>query len=172
MGRGVALSFQMDVTDLLFGRGDDLSALQMLDRSIVVFCIALVLVRLAGRRSFGQHSPFDACTTVLLGAILSRAVVGASPFWPTVAAGVALAVMHRVVGHLSADQAWFGRLINGPTVVLYADGVFHRTAMRHAQISERDVIEAARKSIRSEDLSRISRVMLEPNGTVSVTTGE
>ena len=56
------------------------------------------MIRIAGRRSFGQKTPFDACTTVLLRAILSRAVVGASPFWSAVGATMALVVMHRAVG--------------------------------------------------------------------------
>ena len=70
----------MDVIRLLFGDGTELTTWQMADRALVTFVLALAMIRLAGRRSFGQRSPFDACTTVLLGAVLSRAVVGASPF--------------------------------------------------------------------------------------------
>jgi uncharacterized membrane protein YcaP (DUF421 family) len=67
----------------LFGEGTDLGPLQMALRALAVFVLALAMIRTAGRRSIGQHRPFDACTTVLLGAVLSRAVVGASPFRAT-----------------------------------------------------------------------------------------
>jgi uncharacterized membrane protein YcaP (DUF421 family) len=162
----------MNVWLWLFGEGEHLDAVQMVARCAAIFCIALLLVRLSGRRSFGQHSPFDACTTVLLGAILSRAVVGASPFWPTVAAAAALAVLHRVVGHLAARIGWFERIVSGPAIVLFSDGQFDRRAMRRAQISEKDISEAARKQLHSDDLSRVDRALLEHNGDVSITTSK
>ncbi|WP_353506635.1 hypothetical protein [Variovorax flavidus] len=68
-----------------FGEGSDLETWQMAAQAVVTFFIALLLIRASGRRSFRQHTPFDACVTVPLGAALSRAVVGASPFWATVA---------------------------------------------------------------------------------------
>ena len=83
----------IELIHLVFGEGTDLEIWQMSIRGAVVFVVALVLIRASGRRSFGQHSPFDACITVLLGAVLSRAVVGASPFWATVAAA-AVSVAH------------------------------------------------------------------------------
>src|SRR5262252_4067159 len=85
------------VVDTLFGSGSELNTLQMGLRAVAVFVLALAMIRVAGRSSFGQHRPFDACTTVLLGAVLSRAVVGASPFWATMVAGAAIVALHRAV---------------------------------------------------------------------------
>ncbi|MGM2885457.1 hypothetical protein ACS2R9_27050, partial [Bacillus cereus group sp. BC64] len=87
----------MDVVVALFGQGRMLGPGQMVLRAIVVFVVALVLIRIAGRRAFGQRSPFDHVVGILLGAILSRAVVGASPFVATVAASLAIAQLHRVI---------------------------------------------------------------------------
>lgn len=50
---------------MLFGEGDQLDVLQMSMRSGVVFALALAMIRISGRRSFGQRRPFDACATVL-----------------------------------------------------------------------------------------------------------
>jgi len=43
----------------MFGQGKDLNTLQMSCRGIVVFFIALLLIRISGRRSFGMHTPLD-----------------------------------------------------------------------------------------------------------------
>ncbi|NNU33298.1 hypothetical protein HK413_02345 [Mucilaginibacter sp. S1162] len=47
----------MEILLKIFGEGKDLSALQMSCRGIVVFIIALALIRLSGRRSFGIRTP-------------------------------------------------------------------------------------------------------------------
>jgi uncharacterized membrane protein YcaP (DUF421 family) len=106
----------------LFGVGTDLNALQMVDRAIAVFMLMLTMIRVAGRRSFGQYRPFDACTTVLLSAVLSRAVVGASPFWPTVLAGVAIVVLHRLIGLVGFHWPWSERLVSGDKRELVQSG--------------------------------------------------
>jgi len=81
----------VDILVTMFGEtGADPTPGQMAARAVVVFFVALVLIRISGRRSFGQHSLFDACATVLIGATLARAVVGASPFLATVCAALRL----------------------------------------------------------------------------------
>lgn len=74
----------MDWIKVFFGEGKDLDALQMSCRSVVTFIIALVLLRLAGIRTFGKRSAFDNVIIIMLGSILSRVPVGASPFVRTV----------------------------------------------------------------------------------------
>ena len=71
----------MDLIATIFGEGSELTNWQMAARAVVIFFTTLLLIRVSGRRSFGQRTPFDAATTVLLGAVLSRGVVGASPFY-------------------------------------------------------------------------------------------
>ena len=88
----------MDTLLFLFGEGKDLNPLQTAMRAVVVFAIGLALVRLSGRRSFGQRAPFDFVVAVLLGATLSRAIVGASPFVATISASLALVAVHRLLG--------------------------------------------------------------------------
>ena len=47
----------MDMLIALFGSGRDLDTLQMAARAAATFAGALVLIRISGRRSFGQRSP-------------------------------------------------------------------------------------------------------------------
>ena len=154
--------------DLVFGEGSDLAFWQMAARACVVFLIALVLVRISGRRSFGQHSPFDACTTVLVGAILSRAVVGATPFWSTIAAASAIVLMHRLAGQASVRWPRFEALISGHELHLVRNGVADARQMRRALITKNDLEEAVRKKMGSSDFSSIEGAVLERNGDITV----
>ena len=158
----------MDALTAILGEGEDLNPLQMSLRALTVFIVALVMLRVAGRRSFGQRSPFDACTAVLIGAVLSRAVVGASPFLATLCAAASIVLLHRLFGWLSARSDWFDRMASGDIRVLMVDGQEKRDEMRKAQISDRDLAEAIRKKLGKDDRASVSQVTLERDGAVSV----
>lgn len=151
-----------------FGENSNLSALQMSLRAAACFFLLLTMIRLSGRRSFGQHTPFDACVSVLLGAILSRAVVGTSPFFETVAACFSIALLHRLTAMLSVRFAVVDRLMNGKPRMLVCKGDKDPKQMRRALISDADLIQALRERANTEQLDSIQKVTLERNGNISV----
>ncbi len=158
----------MDAILWLFGEGSDLGACQMAARSVSLFFIALVLIRVSGRRSFGQGTAFDAVLTVMLGAVLSRAVVGASPFWSTVCAGLALALVHRLVGWVSCVWPAFDRFVSGTNRELLRDGHPDRPALRKGLITDCDLTDAVRQKTGREDWSGVHRAVLERDGRITV----
>jgi uncharacterized membrane protein YcaP (DUF421 family) len=158
----------IELIHLVFGEGSDLEIWQMSMRGAVVFVVALVLIRASGRRSFGQHSPFDACITVLLGAVLSRAVVGASPFWATVAAAAVLVLIHRAMALASTRWRGFEDLVNGHEIELVRAGRIDATAMRKALVTERNLHEAIRQSLGDKQVSDVALAVLETDGRVTV----
>ena len=87
----------MDILSTLFGHGKDLNSLQMICRAAVSFFLTLILIRIAGIRTFGKKTPFDNVITIMLGSIFSRVVVGASPFIPTTLACLAFVLIHRLL---------------------------------------------------------------------------
>jgi len=97
----------VELISSIFGEGENLNAAQMAARAALVFFITLAFIRVSGRRALGKRTPFDGATAVLLGAVLSRGVVGASPFGPTILAAGVLVVLHRLLG-CSAGRAYAG----------------------------------------------------------------
>ncbi|WP_034299397.1 DUF421 domain-containing protein [Herbaspirillum sp. RV1423] len=153
----------------LIGASDQIGATAMAIRALIVFCFTLIFLRIAGRRSFGQRSAFDLCITVLLGAILSRAIVGASPMLPTLAAGAVLVLLHRLIGVLVTRWAWLDDLISGTERVLVKDGRKDRRQMRAGLISDRDIDVALRKKDDGATLEQVARAMMERNGEITIT---
>lgn len=158
----------MDIVLKLFGEGKGLSVLQMSMRSLVVFVIALVLIRLAGIRAFGKHSSFDNVITIMLGAVLSRAVVGASGFLPTVAASAVMVVMHRIIGVITTKPSAFSSMIKGKKTILFKNGNVVEHNMKMTQISIDDMLETIRKQLHQNSFDNITEIYAERDGSLSI----
>ncbi|HWZ16729.1 MAG TPA: YetF domain-containing protein [Mucilaginibacter sp.] len=157
----------MDTLIKIFGEGKDLNALQMSCRGVAVLLIALILIRISGRRSFGLHTPLDNIVTISLGAILSRAVVGASSFVPVITTCFVIVILHRVLGWLVSRSRRFGNIVEGKKILLFSDGNFNRKNIRKALVCEEDVMQGVRESALTDDMSKIDRVYMERNGQIS-----
>jgi uncharacterized membrane protein YcaP (DUF421 family) len=154
---------------VLFGEGRNLDPLQMGLRSIAVFLIALTLIRLSGRRSFGQRSPFDSVVVViLLGATLSRAIVGASPFIATTVASVVIVLAHRLLAWACMRSPALERLVGGVEREVFSDGKFNARELDAALITVTDVHESVRQKTGSRSMDNVAAAILERNGEVSV----
>ncbi|NML97296.1 DUF421 domain-containing protein [Paraburkholderia sp. RP-4-7] len=153
---------------VLFGEGRNLDPLQMGLRSIAVFLIALTLIRLSGRRSFGQRSPFDSVVVILLGATLSRAIVGASPFIATTVASVVIVLAHRLLAWACMRSPALERLVGGVEREVFSDGKFNAREMDAALITVTDVHESVRQKTGSRSMDNVAAAILERNGEVSV----
>jgi uncharacterized membrane protein YcaP (DUF421 family) len=158
----------MDWVLQLFGEGTDLTALQMSVRGITIFILALALIRISGRRSFGLHTPLDNIITILLGAILSRAVVGASPFIPVVICCLIIVLIHRLLGSFVSRSEKLSGIIEGNKLLLFTDGHFIDGNMKRAQVCKDNIMQGIRESASTDDLEKIDRVYIERNGVISV----
>ena len=152
----------------IFGAGDNLTPGHMTARAFVMFFIALVLIRISGMRSFGSKSAFDNIIVIMLGAILSRAVVGASPFFSTVAAGITVCVVHRVLAMLCTRFHFLSNLLKGSDLMLYKDGTIQKDNMLKADITNGDLEEGIRLAANVNSLQKVREVRMERSGQISV----
>lgn len=153
--------------DLFWSSGEKLGPAPMAVRAVAMFVLLLVMIRVAGRRSFGRKSSFDNVVVIMLGAIAARGVVGASPFASTVAASGAVVVLHRLLGRLCVTQRWLSRLVDGERVPLYVAGELLRDNLERACISEADLIESHRLERSREALSKGEDAFMERSGRIS-----
>jgi uncharacterized membrane protein YcaP (DUF421 family) len=158
----------MEWIKIIFGEGSDLNCLQMSSRAVVTFFVALVQIRIAGIRTFGKRSAFDNVILILLGSVLSRAVVGASPYIPTVVGCFAFVLVHWVLAWLSLYNDTIGRWVKGKKESLYADGKFNATNMRRSRISNKDIEESLRLQTSQESFEEVKEIILERSGNISV----
>lgn len=158
----------MTVLNFLFGEGEHLNVFQMGARAFLFYLVAVVLVRIAGMRAFGKKSAFDTIIVFMLGAVLSRAVVGASPMVPTIGAGIVMALVHRILSLASIYIKGFGKFIKGTERLLYQDGVIYQDNMRKGLLTDGDLMESVRLQTGLNSLEQIKEIYMERSGQISV----
>ncbi len=157
----------MNTINFLFGEGEKLDMLQMGMRAFTMFFIMLVLIRFTGRRAFAKKSSFDNIIVIMLGAVLARGVVGASPFWSTVAASVVMVIMHRITAWLAVKNKLVEKLIKGEYIDLYHHGKVVDNNLEKTGISKNDLHESLRLETKKDSLTEIETAYLETNGRIS-----
>ena len=158
----------MEVIEEIFGVGRNLNPFQMSCRAILVFFITLGLIRVSGRRSFSIRTPLDNIIVILLGAILSRAIVGTSPFIPVIIASLIICLLHRIFGWLFTHYDNFARIVEGEKITIYEKGAFLPDNMKRALLREEDVMLGVRKCVYADNLDKIDKIYLEHNGEISL----
>lgn len=161
----------LETVGRLLGLGRDIADVttaQMALRTVIVYAVALAIVRLGSRRFLSQSSAFDVIVAIMLGSVMSRAINGSAPLLPTLASGAVLIGIHWLLAALAYRFGWFGPVVKGKPVRLITDGTIDRDAMRRAGVSEHDLEQALRTQAKVTDPSRVRLATLERDGTISV----
>src|ERR1043165_5253637 len=147
----------MDITEI-WENNDKIGPLEIAARSVVIFVYLIILLRISGMRPFGKGDVFDKILTFLLGAVLARGIVGATPFISTLVSGVVLVGIHSLLSKLTFYNKLIGRIIKGQKVLLYSDGKFNEDNMRKANITQHDIEEELRIEVQMGSLDEIKEV--------------
>ena len=140
---------------------------QMGIRGLVVFLLALIMVRYGDHRIFSKSTALDIVLGIILGSLLSRAITGNAPFYGTMFTAVLLVSFHWVLAQASFHIRGFGKYVKGKDTQLIKDGQLLWKAMEREKISLNDLCEACRKN-KMEDLGQIKNAYFERSGEISV----
>jgi len=157
----------MDFLNNWWGINEDITPLEMAARAAVMFAITVLIVRFTGMRSYRKNNPFDLVIVLLIGGILSRGVVGASPFFSTVAGALALVVLQKIVFKLSFYSSFFETSAKGERRLIYLNNHFIMDAMRKADVTELEIYEDLRVQFQTETLDEFAKVYVEKTGEIS-----
>ena len=155
-----ALGFSTDPRNLTF--------IQIAIRGVIVFVIALLMVRLGDKRFLSKKTAFDAILGLILASMLARAVNGSAAFWPTLGGGFVLVGLHRLIAFLSRRWHKFGILVKGTRDLVIRDGQIIEAGMRRNDLSEHDLQEDLRLNGQVDEVSKVKVAYAERDGQISV----
>jgi uncharacterized membrane protein YcaP (DUF421 family) len=136
-------------------------------RGAIVYCALLVLVRVSGKRTVGQFTPFDLLVVMLLSESVSNSLSGGDD---SITGGLLIAgtlvALNITMAALSAHSPKIAKIIDGESVLIGRDGkVFHDVAKR-CRIAESDIQQALHEV--DVELHEARCIFLEADGTITV----
>jgi hypothetical protein len=154
------LGLNVNATELEFG--------QMAWRGVGVFFFAILLVRLGARRLLAHSAGFDIVVAIVLGSVLSRAINGQAPFFPTLGVSALLVALHHLLATLAFHSHWVSQRVKGRPRILVRNGEVDRAEMCRSKITADDLDENLRLHGNVGKISDVAEARLERNGAVSV----
>jgi len=145
----------------------DLPWWELILLAVVVYLVLLAMVRLSGKRTVGQFTPFDLLVVVLLSEAVSNSLSGSddSLVGGLLVAGT-LVLLNAAVGLLASRSPKIEKLVEGEPVIVGRNGhLFERTMARH-RLSRAELEESLRRA--DCPLRDMSLAVLEANGEISI----
>jgi len=136
-------------------------------RGMIVYCALLVLVRVSGKRTVGQFTPFDLLVVMLLSEAVSNSLSGGDD---SITGGMLIAgtliALNITLGWLSSRSRKLAAIIDGESVLLGRDGRVYHDILKQNRIAESDVNQALREA--DVELSDARCIFLEADGSITV----
>jgi uncharacterized membrane protein YcaP (DUF421 family) len=140
---------------------------ELVARVGVVYFSLLVLVRLSGKRTVGQFTPFDLLVVLLLSESVSAALSGGDD---SLSAGLILAVtliaINLLVAVVTARSKRLETLIEGRPLLIGRDGEIFIEALRKQHVSTAAVEQALREA--DCEVANMHCAFLEADGKISI----
>jgi len=136
-------------------------------RGVIIYAALLVLVRVSGKRTVGQFTPFDLLVVMLLSESVSNGLSGGDD---SVAGGLLIAstliALNMLLAWLSSRSHRLAALIDGESVLLGRDGRIYHDMLKKCRIAEGDVHQALREA--DVELAQARCIFLEADGSITV----
>lgn len=135
-------------------------------RGAVIYLYLLVVLRLAGKRTIAEGTPFDMIVAFIISDLPGGIIYGQVPFAQGVVAITTLIVLHILVTLGVTHSGWFDRLITGTPTSLVSEGQLLRHGLEFERINDMELDEALRE-IKIKSRSQVQHVQLEPSGAIT-----
>lgn len=137
-------------------------------RGVVIYIILLCMMRLTGKRAFGEMSAVDVVVLMLVGGTLRTSIIGSdTSFLGGIISVAGILATDRALAWMCTRNAFINRLIEGRPSILVRNGERMPSALRQCNLPEA-VFERALHAAGLENETSVITARLEPNGKVTL----
>jgi uncharacterized membrane protein YcaP (DUF421 family) len=145
-----------------------LSPLELVVRSLAVYALFLVALRVSGKRELGQFTIFDLAAVLLAANALQPAITGPDA---SLTAAAIIVVTIFMASHLLAGArkrfSWVRRLLEAAPTTIARDGAWIKAALDHEDLDDDD-LGAALREHGLETIDQVKLAVMEHDGSISV----
>lgn len=144
---------------------EDISTLPYVLKALLIFCAAIILLRIAGKRSLAETTVSEAVLRISIGAVLIQPLA-LKEEWQAVYAGTLLIIG---IVLLAKIQIWFPKsrkFINGVPSILIKDGKVKLEELKKARLTT-DEIQSALRQKNIGNVEDVELAILESNGKIA-----
>ena len=137
-------------------------------RSIIIYIIVLVAVRLMGKRQIGDMQPFELVVTFIIADLACIPMSDVSiPLVFGIIPLLTLVVLHHLLTILNKKSITFRKILNGrPIIVIDKNGINYK-ALQQLNMTLNDLTEGLR-AVQCFNLQDVAYAIVETNGVISV----
>jgi uncharacterized membrane protein YcaP (DUF421 family) len=138
-------------------------------RAATVYFVLLLLLRLSGKRTLAQITPFDFVLLLVIGEATQQGLIG-NDYSVTKALLLITTLIGIDIGLSLAKGAWpsLAMLLEGAPLVIVQDGAPVGDRLKRTRVDIGDVLESARSNQGLERLEQIKYAVLERDGSISI----
>lgn len=142
--------------------------LATISRTIIIYAVVTIALRLMGKRQIGDMQPNELVITLLISEIAAIPLQDSNePIVNGIAAILVLISAEILLSALSLKSPFVHRLLSDRAVVLIKDGKIDEKAMKRVRITALDLLELLRgKDV--FDINEVDFAVLEVNGELNI----
>jgi uncharacterized membrane protein YcaP (DUF421 family) len=145
----------------------DLPWWEFVARGAAVYSFLLVMVRITGKRTIGQFTPFDLLIVMLLSEAVSNSLTGGDE---SLSGGLIIAstliALNVIIAVATSRSRRIADLVDGRPVLLGRDGKIYDDVVKKCRVAEGDVEQALREA--DCPLHKMRCAFLEPDGKITI----
>jgi uncharacterized membrane protein YcaP (DUF421 family) len=149
-----------------------ISPIELIVRSALVYLLFLAALRLSGKRELGQFTLFDFALVLLAANALQPAITGPDASLPgAVIIVTTFFTLNRLVAVARRRVPFVRRLLDFPATVIGRDGKWIAQALEREELDEED-LEAALREHGLASPAEMELAVLEHDGSISIVPKE
>ncbi len=137
-------------------------------RSIIMFIILFILVKILGKKQIKNLTLYDYILSITIGSITADAIISVdTPIYDGIIALIVFGFIGYFASLLSYHNHTMEEIIDGEPLVLFENNNFNYTNLEIAKLSVAKVLENCRLK-GCFDINELECVILEPSGDISI----
>ena len=137
-------------------------------RTIILYIVVIISIRLMGKRQIGDMQPSDLVITLLISEIAAMPLQDTDqPILFGVSAIMTIVVIEILVSIIALKSFFVRKMLSGKSAILIKDGIIDQKELKNVRMTVLDLVEMLRGQ-QVFDIGTVSFAVLETGGSLSV----